>query len=133
MDWAGSMVNRRTVKKEQDSVTITIPEFVIPRMIVQQSSQAPGCYYANPLERLLIIRNEWSDEQTRQAFESEEQFIQRKTNLLAKQSANDYLMKLDEDNKETPYIGEKVPWGTPVKVEPKQIEDPFKPTRSGTC
>ena len=129
-DWVGSLFNKKTVKKEQDSVTVTIPEFVIPKMVVQQSSQAPGRYYANPLERLLIIRSEWTEEQTRQAFESEEQFIHRKSNILAKQSANNYLMQLDEDNKKTPYLGETVAWGTPVEEEPKKADDPFMPTKS---
>ena len=129
-DWAGSLFNKKTVKKEQDSVTVTIPEFVIPKMVVQQSSQASGRYYANPFERLLIIRNEWTEEQTRQAFESEEQFIHRKSNILAKQSANNYLMQLDEDNRKTPYIGETLAWGTPVKEEPTKADDPFMPTKS---
>ncbi|KAL6718736.1 hypothetical protein ACLMJK_002970 [Lecanora helva] len=114
-DWWGSMRNRKTVKKENDSVTITIPEFVIPKMIVQQNSQVPGLHYANPLERLLILRNEWTDEQTRMAFESEEQFIRRKSNVLNKQAASDYLVQLDKDNRNTKYIGEDVAWGTPVE------------------
>ncbi|KAL8723607.1 MAG: hypothetical protein Q9225_000149 [Loekoesia sp. 1 TL-2023] len=113
-EWTASLFNRRTIKKDNESVTITIPEFVMPRMIIQQSSQAPGKYYANPLERLLIIRDTWSEEQTRQAFESEEQFIHRKDNILAKQSANKYLTKLDKDNRATKPIGENVAWGTPV-------------------
>ena len=129
--WAGSMLNRRTIKKTGDSVTVTIPEFVIPRMVIQQGSQASGRYYANPLERLLIIRNEWTEEQTRQAFESEEQFLHRKANVLAKQSASDYLMTLDKDNAATAEIGESVAWGTPVKDAPKPVDDPFVPKRTG--
>ncbi|KAL8826857.1 MAG: hypothetical protein Q9170_007240 [Blastenia crenularia] len=130
-EWASSIFNRRTIKKDTKSVTVTIPEFVMPRMIVQQSSQAVGSYYANPLERLLIIRNAWGDEQTRQAFESEEQFIHRRENILAKQSANEYLMKLDEDNRATRFIGQKVAWGTAVAQEAKKADDPFVPTRTG--
>lgn len=130
MEWAGSMFNRRTIKKTTDSVTITIPEFVIPKMVVQQSSRAQGRYHANPLERLLIVRHMWTDEQTRQAFESEEQFVRRKANILAKQSASNYLMKLDEDNRDTPEIGEDVSWGTEVREAPKAADDPFAPKRS---
>ena len=130
-EWAGSVFNRRTIKKDDKSVTVTLPEFVIPHMIVQQSSTAPGRYYANPLERLLIIRNFWTEEQTRLAFESEQDFIHRKSNILAKQSANNYLMTLDEENKNTEYIGKKVAWGTPVEEEPKKTEDPFMPKASG--
>lgn len=117
--WVGSLFNRRTIKKTEESVTITLPEFVIPKMVVQQNSKAPGRYYANPLERLLIIRDLWTEEQTRQAFESEDSFVHRKDNILAKQTQNDYLMKLDEDNKGTEYIGKNVAWGTPVQDEPK--------------
>ena len=129
--WAGSLLNRRTIKKDAQSVTITIPEFVIPKMIIQQSSQAPGRYYANPLERLLIIRNLWTEEQTQQAFESEQQFLHRKSNILAKQSASNYLMTLDEDNKHTKFIGENVAWGTPVE-EPKRADGSFMPKSSGS-
>ncbi|KAG6988492.1 hypothetical protein G7Y79_00072g097540 [Physcia stellaris] len=117
--WVDSLFNRRTIKKTEESVTITIPEFVIPKMVVQQNSKAPGRYYANPLERLLIIRDLWTEEQTRQAFESEDSFVHHKTNILAKQTQNDYLMKLDEDNKATKYIGEYVAWGTPVQDAPR--------------
>ena len=130
IDWAGSMLNRRTIKKSDESVTITIPEFVMPRMVAHQNSQAYQRYYANPLERVLILRNLWTEEQTRQAFESEEQFMHRKANILAKQSANKYLVKLDEDNRNTKYIGEDVPWGTQVKEQPKTEDDPFIPKKS---
>ena len=116
--WVGSLFNRRTIKKTEESVTITIPEFVIPKMVVQQNSKAPGQYSANPLERLLIIRDLWTEEQTRQAFESEDSFVHHKANILAKQTQNDYLMKLDEDNRDTKYIGKNVAWGTPVQDAP---------------
>ena len=129
-EWAGSMFNRHTIKKTEKSITISIPEFVIPKMIIQQSSVAPGRYYANPLERLLIIRNLWTEEQTRQAFESEEQFIHRKANILAKQSASNYLMKLDEDNRDTKDVGEAMAWGSPVQETPKAKDDPFVPQKS---
>ena len=126
------MLNRRTIEKKEESVTVLIPEFVIPKMVVQQNSQAAGRYYANPLERLLIIRNAWTDEQTQQAFESEKQFMHRKDNILAKQSASNYLMSLDKDNKNTLEIGEDVAWGTPVKEASQKIDnDPFIPQKSG--
>lgn len=130
-EWAGSIWNRRTIKKDAKSVTVTIPEFVMPKMIVQQSSQAPGCYHAGSLERLLILRNFWTEEVTKQAFESEQQFEQRKEGILAKQAVSRYLMKLDEDNKGSKFIVESVAWGTPVKEEEVKTDDTFVPKRTG--
>lgn len=79
-------------------------------------------------QRLLILRNLWTAVQTQQAFESEEQFLHRKNNILAKQSASNYLTNLDEDNKDTEFIGKDVTWGTPVE---EKADDPFIPNRSG--
>lgn len=109
------MFNRRTIQKTEETVTITIPEIVIPKMVVQQNFKAPGRYHANPLERLLVIRELWTDEQLRQAFESEDRFVHHESNILAKQTQSNYLTKLDEDNKDTDDIGKSVAWGTPVE------------------
>lgn len=127
-EWIGSIFNKRTVKKEHESVTVTIKEFVIPKMVVQQGSYSKERYYASPLERLLILRNLWNDDQTKQAFESEEQFRKRKNVIIEKQAASEYLMQLDKDNRATKWIGESVTWGTPVQ-EAKH-SDPFKPERN---
>ena len=126
-DWMPSIFNKRTVKKEQESITVTIKEFVIPKMVIHQGSYSHERYYASPLERLLILRNLWNDDQTKQAFESEEQFRQRKNVIIGKQAASEYLMKLDEDNRATKWIGKSVTWGTPVQEEPKKPSDPFQP------
>ena len=123
-EWAGSIFNRRTVKKDAKSVTVTIKEFVIPKMVIQQGCYSRARYYSSPLERLLILRDQWTDDQTKQAFEGEEQYRQRKTSLLEKQPASDYLMQLDKDNRNTKYIGESVTWGTEVK-EVEKASDPF--------
>ena len=42
---------------------------------------------------------------------------------MAKQSANNYLMALDEENKNTEYIGVKVAWGTLVEEETKKTQN----------
>lgn len=111
-EWAGSIFNRRTLKKAAKSVTVTIKEFVTPKTVVQQGSYSQARYYSSPLERLLILRDQWTADQNKQASESEEQYRQRKTTLLEKQPASDYVMQLDEDNRNTKYIGESVTWGT---------------------
>jgi hypothetical protein len=129
-EWIGSIFNKRTVKKERESVTVTIKEFVIPKMVVQQGSYSKESYYASPLERLLILRNLWSDDQTKQAFESEEQFRKRKNIIIEKQAASEYLMQLDKDNRATKWIGESVTWGIPVQEAKKSDPDPFKPERN---
>ena len=98
-EWAGSILNRRTVKKNAQSVTVTIKEFVIPKMVIQQGSYSQARYYSSPLERLLILRDQWTDDETKQAFESEEQYQQRRTTVLEKQAASEYLMQLDRDNR----------------------------------
>lgn len=116
-EWAGSRFNRRTVKKDAQSVTVTLKEFVIPKMVIQQGSYSQERYYSSPLERLLILRDQWTDDLTKQAFESEEQYRQRKTSILEKQAASQYLMQLDKDNRNTKYIGESVTWGTEEKQE----------------
>lgn len=124
-EWAGSIINRRTVKKDSTSMTVTIKEFVIPRMVIQQGSYSHARYYASPLERLLILRNLWTDDEKQQAFESEEQFRQRKSTIIEKQTASDYLARLDAANSQTKYIGESVTWGTEVKEEEKPVRSPF--------
>lgn len=124
-EWAG--FRSRTVKKTEDYVIVNIPEFVIPKMVVQQGSHSHERYYASPLERLLILRNLWNDDQTKRAFESEEQFRQRKNSIVEKQAASGYLTRLDKDNSATKYIGGAVSWGTPVLEEPKKPSDPFQP------
>ena len=122
-EWAGSMFNRRTVKKDKDSVTVTVPEFVIPRMVVQQGSANNESYYASPLERLLILRDQWTDSQMKQAFESDEQFTQRKSSVIQKQGSSQYLMQLDRDNRLTKFIGEDAKWGTPVKTSTEKMDN----------
>lgn len=114
-DWAGSLFNRRTVTKEATAITVTIPEFVIPKMVAQQGSFTHDKYWANPLERLLIHRNLWPEDQIQQAFESEEQFRKRVDIVKEKKSASEYLMQLDHDNRNTKFIGQEVNWGTPIK------------------
>ena len=105
------------MKKDAQSVTVTLEEFVIPKMVIQQGSYSQTRYYASPLERLLILRNQWTDDLTQQAFESEKQWRQRKTVILDKQAASQYLMQLDKDNRGTKYIVESVTWGTEVKQD----------------
>ena len=129
-DWIPSIFNKRTVKKEgAEKITISVREFVIPKMVIQQGSYSHERYYGSPLERLLILRNLWNGEQTQQAFESEEQFRQRKNVIIEKQAASEYLMKLDEDNRATKWVGESATWGTAVKGEEKKEgpSDPFVP------
>ena len=116
-EWAGSSFNRHTVKKDAQSVTVTLKEFVIPNMVMQQGSYSQARYYSSPLERLLILRDQWTDDQTKQASESEEQYRQHKTSILEKQAASDYLMQLDKDNRNTKYSGESVTWEAEVKQE----------------
>lgn len=122
-EWAG--FKSRTVEQTPESVTVTIPEFVIPKMVVQEGSYSHERYYASPLERLLILRNQWNDDQTNEAFESEERFRQRKDSIIGKQAASGYLTQLDKDNSATKYIGEAVSWGTSVPAEPEKPSDPF--------
>ncbi|KAL2039396.1 hypothetical protein N7G274_007668 [Stereocaulon virgatum] len=66
-------------------------------MVVQQGSWSKERCYALPLERLLILRNLWSDNQTKQAFESEEQIRKRKNVIIEKQAASEYLMQMNSD------------------------------------
>lgn len=122
-EWAG--FKSRTVKQTADSVIVTLPKFVIPKMVVQQGSYSPEKYYSSSLERLFILRNQWSDDQAKQAFESKEQYRQRKSSIIEKQGTSGYLMQLDKDNAATKDIGETVSWGTPVLEEPKNLSDPF--------
>lgn len=124
-EWVG--FKSRSVKQTADSVIVSLPEFVIPKMVVQQGSYSHERYYSSPLERLLILRNQWSDDQTKQAFESEEQYRQRKNSIIEKQAASAYLMQLDKDNGATKQMGEDVTWGTTVPEEPKTASDPFLP------
>lgn len=114
-EWVGSLFNRRTVKKAAEAITVTIPEFVIPKMVEQQGPYSHRSYWANPLERLLIVRNLWTEAQSQQAFESEEQFRKRVDIVKEKKAASEYLMKLDRDNRATKFIGEDKTWGTPVE------------------
>ncbi len=114
-EWAGSLFNRGTIKKEAKAITVTIPEFVIPKMVEQQGSFESGSYWTNALERLLIVRNLWTEDQNQQALESEEQFRRRIDIVKEKSSASEYLMQLDHDNRKTQFIGKDVTWGTRVE------------------
>lgn len=114
--WASSLVTRgNDIKKETNSVTVSLDEFIIPRMVPQQSACSGENYYASPFERLLVLRYLWTpDLPQQQAFESEEAFRARKNSIIEQQSASRYLMQLDKDNAATKELGPDVVWGTPV-------------------
>ena len=131
-EWASSLVTRgNNIKKDAQSVTVSLDEFVIPRMVSQQSSFSNNRYYASPFERLLVLRYLWTPEQTQQAFESEEEYRARKNSIIEQQSASRYLMQLDKDNSATKELGPDVAWGTPVETGKTEREesDPFIPAQ----
>ena len=117
-EWVNSLVTRgNNIKKESQSVTVSLDEFVIPHMVAQENALSSDRYYASPFERLLVLRYLWTPDQTQQAFESEEEYRARKNSIIEQQSASKYLMQLDKDNAATKELGPDVAWGTPVPEE----------------
>ena len=119
-EWVSSLATRgNDIKKEKDtqSVTVSLDEFVIPHMVVQESPFSCNRYYASPFERLLVLRYLWTPDQThKQAFRTEEEFRASKNSIIEQQSASKYLVQLDNDNADTGELGPDVVWGTPVEA-----------------
>ncbi|KAG8527822.1 uncharacterized protein KY384_007976 [Bacidia gigantensis] len=118
LEWARSL--GRQAKKTEAAVTVTLPEFIIPKMVIQQSAHSVQRYYASPLERLLVLKGfkpEWKDELVKEAFGSDRQYEESKFSIVQEQeqtAASQYLKQLDTDNAATKEIGQAVKWGTPL-------------------